>query len=329
MSKKEKVKDWFKRFGAGAAIGVAAAIPGVSGGTLAVILKVYEKLIDAVNNLFKHFVKSILYLLPILVGAVVALIPAFFLLDYALDGFVFGIVCLFAGFIIGSFPGIVDEVRGQKVTKGCIISLVVTCAVALALGILSVTLGEKINLQARFDNPEWWFYLVLIVAGAMASVALIVPGISGSMLMLITGFYKPLLETITNLMKDFLGDHFWIGVLELVFFLIGAIIGVLTIAKLMRWLLARFHNQTYYGIIGFIIGSTITLFFNHEIYSYYQVWASGSYIFMPMYLEIILGVLLLAIGVVGSYLLVKYQRKMKAAEPQVVESTNIESEKGE
>ncbi len=323
MSKKKKVKDWFKRFGAGACIGIAAAIPGVSGGTLAVILKVYEKIIDSVNNLFKHFVKSLLYLLPILVGAVVALIPTFFLLDYALDGFVFGIVCLFAGFIIGSFPGIVDEVRGQKVTKGCIITLVVTCLVALALGILSVTLGDKINLQGHFNNPEWWFYLVLIVAGALASVALIVPGVSGSMLMLITGFYTPLLETITNLMTDFLGEYFWIGVLELVFFLIGVVIGLIVIAKVMRWLFAKFRNQTYYGIIGFIIGSTITLFFNHEIYTYYQDWANGIYRFMPMYLEIILGVLLLIIGVAVSYLLVRYQRKTKAAkqnETDIVEA---------
>ena len=112
-----KIKNWLKSFLAGAAMGVASAIPGVSGGTIAVIVGIYQKLIDAINNLFKKFVSSFLTLLPIGLGVICAMVPCLLLFDLALEGFVFGIVSLFAGFIIGSFPDIVKEVSDEKPTK--------------------------------------------------------------------------------------------------------------------------------------------------------------------------------------------------------------------
>ena len=74
MKKIEVLKD----FGRGAAIGLAASIPGVSGGTVAVILKVYQKVVDAIGSIFKHFGKSFITLLPILLGVLFALVPCFF-----------------------------------------------------------------------------------------------------------------------------------------------------------------------------------------------------------------------------------------------------------
>ena len=112
-----KIKEWFKTLLAGAAIGVGSSIPGVSGGTIAVILGVYEKLIWAVSSIFKAFKKSIIYLLPMVIGMVLALIPMIYLMDKALNYFLFGIVCLFAGFIVGSITGITDEVKDKPIKK--------------------------------------------------------------------------------------------------------------------------------------------------------------------------------------------------------------------
>ena len=254
-------------------------------------------------------------------GIIVALIPCIFLFDWAFENFVFGIVSLFAGLIVGSFPGIIDEVKGEKPRTKDIIVCVFTMCVALALGICSVLLGDKINISSHFANPEWWFYLILIPVGMLAATALVVPGISGSMILLVLGFYAPLLSVATDTMKHIGGENFWQNVLLLAMFAVGVLAGILTIAKLLSYLLKNYHQITFYGIIGFIIGSTITLYFNKEIYDYYQVWTTQG---MPWWAELIIAVFLFAGGVVGSYMLVRYKRN----HPQI-EEEKVEEEKSE
>ena len=313
-----KLKEWFKTLLAGAAIGLGSSIPGVSGGTIAVILGVYEKLIWAVTNIFKAFKKAIIYLIPVLLGAVLAIVPMLVLMDKALNAFLFGIVCIFAGFIIGSIPGITDEVKGQEVKKSYIITLVITLIIAVGLGVGSVL--AKADVTAIMVSPKWWFYLVLIPVGFIASIALVVPGLSGSMLLLLLGFYKPLVETTVGVGKEILsgdwshaGQQFGI----LICFAIGVIIGFYFISKLMHFLLTKYRNLTFFGIIGFVIGSTIALFFNYEIYGYYLKWAANAT--TPMQIEIPIGIVLFLLSIVGSYLIVRYNRKIKQKENNVEE----------
>lgn len=309
-----KIKNFFKTLLAGMGIGVASAIPGVSGGTIAVSLKVYDKIISAVSGIFKHFKESVKVLLPILLGVVLALVPCIYLFDKAFEGFVFGIVTLFAGLIVGSFPGILKEVKGVKINFKHIITLIITLLIALAIGILSVNYGDQIVISSHFAKPEWWFYLILIPVGVIASFALIVPGISGSMILLILGFYTPLLEYVNIWAKEILSGNFTnllTCLLILLCFAIGVILGVILISKIMAILLNKFRNMTFFGIIGFIIGSTITLFYNNEIVNYYEIWASGNYVWMPMYLEIIIGSILFVLGALAVYFLEKHNEKIK------------------
>ena len=307
-----KLKEWFKSFLAGIGIGVGASIPGVSGGTIAVILKVYEKILWAVSNIFKEFKRAIIYLLPVLIGVVLSVIPMIYLMDKALNAFLFGIVCLFAGFIIGSFPGVKDEVKGEKPTKGPIIALVVSLLIAVGLGVASVL--AKADLSALFVERPIWLYFVLIPVGFLASFALVVPGISGSMILLLLGFYAPLITSTSEVMKEIVmgnwsnvGTQF--GLLACLG--VGVIIGFYFISKLMHYLLSKYRLITFYAIIGFIIGSTAALFFNYEIYSYYVMWSNGLYKSVPYYIEVPIGVVLLLVGGCLSYLLVRYQRKAK------------------
>lgn len=307
-----KFKNWLKSFLAGAAMGVASAIPGVSGGTIAIIVGVYQKLIDAINNLFKKFVSSFLTLLPIGLGVICAMIPCILLFDLALEGFVFGIVALFAGLIVGSFPDIIREVNDEKPKVLHIIICVITCLIAIAIGVISAITGDSVNLSSQFASPDWWFYIVLIPVGALAAISLVVPGISGSMLLLVLGFYTPLLDLLSNMMENVINGNFAnfgqnLGIVGC--FALGVIIGFFTVAKLMSYLLHKHRRITFYGIIGFIIGSTIALFCNYEIVTYYQMWAAGNQGYMPMWLEILIGVILFAAGVVCTYLIGWYSRK--------------------
>ncbi|MCQ2814875.1 MAG: DUF368 domain-containing protein [Bacilli bacterium] len=307
-----KFKEILKNFLGGFGIGVGAAIPGVSGGTIAVILKVYEKIIESVSGIFRHFVKSIKVLIPVLIGVVIALIPMMILMDNALNNFVFGIVCVFAGFILGSFPSVLDEVKGQSVQKKDIIFLIIAFIIALGLGLLSLFLGEKADVSSQFANPQPWFYIVMIPVGVLASSALVIPGISGGMILLLIGFYKPLVQDTVTIMKECLhGDWSRFGPIAglLVCFVVGVLLGFFLISKIMNILFKKYHKTTFYGIIGFISGSFIALFFNNEIGQYYKLWMSGGQGALSMQVEIILGVVLFVIATVLGYLLVRLQRK--------------------
>ena len=308
-----KVKNWFKTFFSGMAIGFGSAVPGVSGGTVAVIFGVYEKIVWAVSNLFKHFKEAFRVLLPTLLGVVLAFIPTWYLMDKALNGLVFAVICLFAGFIIGSIPGIKDEIKDVKPNYKHIITLVVTILLALGLGILSIAF--QADLSVYFTDTPWWFYLVLIPVGFVASVALVVPGLSGGMLLLLMGFYKPLINTI-NILTDCLhGDwsqfgHF-VGIAGC--FFVGVIIGFFFISKLMHFLLKNYHDVTFYGIFGFVLGSIPALFLNYTIHKYYLQWFKGGQGYLPYYIEIPIGVVLLIGATIGSYILIRYKRKKELA----------------
>lgn len=312
-----KAKNWFKKFLAGMGIGAGAAIPGVSGSAVAVVLKVYESIIWAVTNFRKKFSRSFAILLPILLGIIFAVIPCIWLFDRALEQFVFGIICIFAGFLIGSFPGVVDEIKDVKITKKYIILAILGALFVIALGIISVLFGGKMDLNNHFADMQWWFILILVPVGIIAAVALTVPGLSGSLILLILGFYKPLLENTIQWVKEILtaGDfsNTWKLFAMLGAFAIGVLIGVVITSKAMKFFIGKHHNGTYFAITGFVFGSILVIFFNMVIFNYYLVWAGqtieGYNPIMGMEFEIPIGILLLIVCAILSYMLVRFSRK--------------------
>ena len=320
-----KVKEWFKKFFAGMAIGTGAAIPGVSGAAIAVIFRVYEDIIAAVNNFRKKFGWALSILIPILIGVLLAVAICIILFHIAFSHFMFVLMCLFAGFLLGSFPGITDEVKGEKIDKKAIVLMAIGFIFVIVLGALSVIAGiNGFNVASLFVELPWWLYLVLIPVGAIAAVALTVPGLSGSLILLIIGFYRPLIDTVEGWAKAIIKNGATNYILPLLgvigCFAIGCLIGVVLVSKIMNVLLRRWRKGTFYTIIGFIAGSVFVLFFNYEIFKYYQVWGGqvilGISQSMPMWLEMIVGFLVLGACAFGSYQLVRVQRKKVAQEKE-------------
>ena len=309
------MKDWIKRLLSGIGIGVGSGIPGVSGGTIAVIFNVYEKFVWAIGNIFKHFKEAIRILLPIIIGIVIGIVPTIILMDKALQGFLFGIVCVFAGFIVGSIPKITKEVNGVSPKAAHIIALVVAFLATAGLGVASIL--SKNDVGQYFVNTPVWFYFVLIPVGVISSFALAVPGISGGMILVLFGFYSPLIETTVGTAKDCLaGDwsNFGNQFAILVCFGIGVIIGFYFVSKLMSFLLTKYHDVTFYGIIGFVLGSIVALFLNFDIWKYYQLWASGADMPLKKEIEIPLGIALFIIFIILSYILTRLEEKYASKE---------------
>lgn len=314
------MKKFFKRMFAGMAIGVGAAIPGVSGAAVALIFRIYEELINAVNTIRKQFKQSLIVLLPILLGVIIAVIPCIYLFSLAFEHLMFILISMFVGFLVGSLPSVTDEIKGIKPNNKQIIIFIISLLFVIGLGVASVFLGPNINLDGQFNEMPFWLYLVLIPVGILAAVALSVPGLSGSLLLLVIGFYRPLVDHARlwggEIIKS--GDFSNIGKLlgMIGCFAVGCIIGIVLIAKLMRILLDKHHDSTYIAITGFIIGSIVALYFNYEIYNYYLNWTGVDVVgasinpVMPIYIEIPVGILVAISSGILSYQIVRQQRKI-------------------
>ena len=317
-----KIKEWFRKLVAGLAIGAGAAIPGVSGAAIAVIFHVYEDIIGAVNNFRKRFGWAIKVLIPILLGILIAVVACIIIFSYAFEYLMFVLICVFAGFLIGSFPGITDEVKGTKVNKKYGLLIALGALFVIGLGVLNVIAGlNDFSVESLFlPQPAWWLYLVLIPVGAVAAVALTVPGLSGSLILLILGFYRPLVDNVKGWASEMIkqGDFSHTGALFGVLgcFAVGCLIGVVLVSKIMNILLKKWRKETFFAIIGFISGSIIVLFLNSNIVNYYRVWADNSlsdkyniHPVLPMWAEILIGITTLALCAFLSYRLVVAQRK--------------------
>lgn len=311
---------FLRRLLAGMGIGTGAAIPGVSGAAIAVIFNVYGDIISAVNSFRKKFSHSIKVLIPILLGVILAVIPCIFFFSLAFEHLMFVLICIFAGFLLGSFPSITDNVKGVKPNKLQIVLIITGALFVLALGVLSVAFGDKLNIGGLFVNikTNWWLYLVLIPVGVLAAVALTVPGLSGSLILLVIGFYRPLVDSAKTWASMCVhGDWSMVGPLlgMIGCFGVGCVIGVVLVSKVMTLLLKKFHDNTFFTIIGFVAGSILVLFFNHDIYNYYLNWAGVVFEninpILPIYIEIPVGIVTLLLCAFASYMLVRMERKKR------------------
>lgn len=284
------MKEFLKRFGIGAVIGVGMIIPGVSGGTLAVLLNVYDKIIRSISDLRKDFKNSFTFLLPVVLGAVVAVAAAYFPLKFALKHAPFPTVMLFAGLMVGSFPKILKD--GIKRGFGKSNALSVILPLAAVIGICFIPGLGKADLSSSM--PAYGYFLLILI-GALASCALVIPGVSGSMLLLIFGYYEEILNAVSGLKTEF--GHY---LLVLFLFAVGLAIGFFGIAKLMKLLLARFPRGTSWAIIGFVAGSIPAIFITYN--SNFPEFVYSSLTTVHIAVGVVLGIL----GVIGSYALTAY-----------------------
>ena len=284
----------------GMAIGTAIIVPGVSGGTIALVFGAFKRIVDAVDNLFtKKFWSSLLILLPFLLGSILAVAALVFPFQLAFKYCLFSIVCLFAGFILGSIPGITDELKEKAPTKFNIIQLIVGFVLAGIIGVFSVIFKFNDSINGLFASRPWYLYLIIFVVGMFGSSGLIVPGFSGSMLLMVIGFYQPILNLV-----DF--SNFWPNVSLGFVFALGVLAGFIILSKIMNRLITNHRIATLYVVVGFIFGSLVSIFVNSQMFAYI---GEGLKL-----LDIILGPILLLVGITLSTLFVIYSRKRKKEE---------------
>ncbi len=257
----------------GVTLGISVAVPGLSAGTIAVAEKCYDTIINSVSDLRKSFRKNFLILLPFILGLIVGALAAFIGIKKGYDVAPFTLTGLFAGLVLGSLPVAISELRkGSNAAEKCkhASSLLVCLLIAAGLGIITALCG--VDLNTYLVNREWWIYILTIAAGFIAAAACIVPGISGSMSLMVIGMYYPLLNSYigdTSIFKSGETSYILTGLLIALLLVIGILAGIIVSSKVMKKLLSDHRVTTFYGILGLIIGSVISMFINSSIYPLY------------------------------------------------------------
>ncbi len=294
---KSKVKEVLKDGAVGAGIGCAVIVPGISGGTIALITGAFKKIVTAVDHLFsKLFWKNLAILIPFGIGAVLAIAALYFPITLAFEYCMLAIVCLFAGFMIGSVPSITDKVKDKKTNAKEIIFGICGFIVVVLFGVLSLLFNLNTAVQQTFDNNSWYLYPIILLVGIISSTGLIVPGFSGSMLLMVIGFY----DKILNLVKQISYEP-GLSILRLFTFAVGVALGFVLFSKLMKKLFEKYPRETNFVVLGFLIGSIIAIFINDQMFDYFRA-SLGT-------LDFVLSPIFLICGFIGSYSIVVYIRK--------------------
>lgn len=237
-------------------MGIANIIPGVSGGTLALTLGIYEDFIQALSHFFKKLKENIKFLVPILIGIGLAILSMSRVIDYSYDHFPIPTTMFFMGLVIGGVPLLLRKVKGTKEAKQP--SSYIIAAITFTL-VLVLALSEQlfnVSFKANLVNMNMTGYVLLFLVGVVAAATMVIPGVSGSLVLMLLGYYYPVLKVIKNLTKfKDLGSNFIIAAA----FGLGVVIGIVAISKLIEFLLKKFETKTYFGVLGFIISSIIAI----------------------------------------------------------------------
>jgi putative membrane protein len=279
-------------------MGVANVIPGVSGGTMAVSLGIYDKFISSITGFFKDWKKSCKILLPIVIGMGIGIIGFTYLIEYLLSQHTFVTCMTFVGLILGGFPMLYGDMRkkmdetSSKIGVGNIIAFILMFGLVVGLPLLGVGSETSSILKGTLGNM-----IILFFVGLIAAATMVIPGVSGSLVLMILGYYYGIINTIKNFLDSLRImdiNSLLNGILVLAPFGIGVLVGIGVIAKIIEYLFSKHSVMTYSAIFGLVLASPIAIFYNTGLY---------KHLGEVSILQLILGIVLCIVGAGVTYYL--------------------------
>lgn len=269
--------EW-KNIYRGMLMGASDVIPGVSGGTIAVLLGIYDRLIAAINGFVsKDWKKQLGFLIPLGIGIVTAILLLSRVIEWLFEYYPGPTQFFFLGLIIGVLPYLFHKADTKtKFRKKHIILLIIGAIIVGSMTFLNAGEGSVIG------NMTMSTYILLFLSGFIASSAMILPGISGSFMLLIIGVYPTVISGISNMQLDVIAVT---GV--------GVVVGIVVMSKIINFFLSNYYTGTFAIIIGLVIGSILVVF---------PGWPVGTSL-------LLLSIVTFALGLAVAYILgkVEYQ----------------------
>ena len=232
--------SWISRLIKGIIIALGFILPGVSGGVLASILGLYQRIISFLAHLSKDFVKNVLFFLPVGIGGILGIALFSAPLEYLLEHYQVPVLWAFSGTIVGTLPTLWSEASQTKQRDG--LDWTILSMTFLISGLFLYFLNDLVGtIPASFAS--------FILAGALIALGILVPGLSPSNLLLIMGLYSPMLKGFKSL--DLVGVFLPIA--------IGGALTMVLFSKAMDYALNNYHSRVYHFILGLVVSSTLLI----------------------------------------------------------------------
>ena len=298
---KYNTKSWFKSLLLGFFIGIGVIVPGVSGAQISIIFKLYDKLTYAIGNILKKFVTCIIFLLPILIGLLIGFVAGFFGVEQLLQLSTISLVCLFAGLMLGGTKSIIDEIKDSKLSIKRLSLLIIGLVIPISISAVFVNVSS-LNLASQISDPDWWFYIALFFIAVLVGFTQIIPGLSATSLLMSFGIYGELINSVSF---TYWSNSSIVFVLYLIL-IIGFLIGIISISKLVSYLLSKFKIAFYYFVLGLSISSVVSMFYNPEIVNEYLIFDIST---TKSLVEVIIGPILFIVGFVLILSIIHFSNK--------------------
>ena len=269
----------------------------MSGSTVAIIFKLYEKLLYALGNIVKKFKKCVRFLLPIAAGLLIGFVLGFLAIQKLIDISPFTVIGLFAGLMLGAFPAVYDEIKGEKKTPPRLLLFLLGLLVPVAIALISVYGTEGAGSLKHLNAGH---YILFLLLGYLVAVTQIVPGLSATALLMAFGYFTPIMQSVH--LSYWQEDPAVFAVYACL--AVGFLLGLVTFSKLLTTIFAKWRKGAFFLIVGLSLGSIVTMFFNPDVCAVYEAWGTQLNV-----LDLVLGLVLFVVGVVIAYLFVKYERK--------------------
>jgi putative membrane protein len=251
---KKLILDFLK----GIPIGIANVIPGFSGGTMAVILNVYERLIAAISDALRRPFKALKEAGALFLGVLAGVVIAVELIVFLLENFPIPTTMFFVGLIIGSIPNIRAKAGQNKIKPADVAAFFICVTVIIVFSFIKGKTPSAVDYDFKIA-------LLIFFLSVIAAAAMIIPGVSGSLVFLAFGYYdfiwKDLMGNFINAVIGFNISGAVNGFVRLLPFILGVAAGIILIAKAIKFLFAKRPQTVYYAIFGLLIASPFAIIY--------------------------------------------------------------------
>lgn len=237
------MKSFFYRVLCGFCLGISVFAPGISGSIMAIIMGIYNKLLDIASNPFKKFKNNFLFLLPLGIGALISLVLFILVFSYLFETYEKAVFMLFIGLIVGNLPMVYKEARKSRFKWYFVLGAIAAFLIALVVGIMS----EGVGATQVTQNTS---LLYIALSGVLAGFSCLVPGMSVSMILIVMGVYDYLIAAAKAL------DVVTIAVVGVAF-----VLAMVMSSKLIKFVFSKFSGMAHFMVMGFLIGSVSGIFF--------------------------------------------------------------------
>lgn len=274
------MKSFLYRILCGFCLGISVFAPGISGSIMAIIMGIYEKLIDIASNPFKNLKQTIKFLFPMGIGAAISLVLFILVFSYLFEAYEKAVYMLFIGLIAGNLPMIYKETKKSEFKWYHLLGAIVALFTAFIIGVVS----ENANTAQSIEVGSNLIYLA--ISGAVGGFASLIPGMSVSMILIVMGVYDTLIASAKSL------DIAVIATVGIAF-----VVAMVLSSRVIKFVFEKFSGLAHFMVLGFLVGSI-----------------GGIFCSLPTNGSNIAGVIMLVLGLAISLLFVYLGKKVNIEE---------------